>query len=143
MARIDRALLAHPDEPMLLRLRGETLVERELARPVAERNFSAAAALAARLSALDSSSVALRFCARVAGLAGDAAHSVALAERATARTPDCVACFDTLAVARLAAGNLDGAMQAEATAVRLLPDGMIDRAMLRRLEEMKAEAKRR
>jgi len=143
MGRIDRALVADPDDATLLRLRGEILVERELARPVAERNFSAAAALAARVAAIDSSSVALRFCARVAGLAGDGARSVALAERATARAPDCVACFDTLAVAKLAAGDLDGAVQAEATAVRLMPDGMIDRAMLRRLEEMKAEAKRR
>ena len=143
MSRIDRALVAHPDDAMLLRLRGEILVERELSQPIGQRNFAAAAELAARLAALDSSAVALRLCARIAALAGDGARSVALAERAAARAPDCTACFDTLAVARLAAGNLDGAVQAEATAIRLLPDGQVDSAMVRRLEEMKAEAKRR
>jgi predicted Zn-dependent protease len=80
--------------------------------------------------------------ARVALFVGDAARAIALAERSTTRAPDCVACFDTLAMARQQAGDVAGAIAAEQTALRLLPDGMDDREMSQRLAELKESGAR-
>ncbi|HEX6835490.1 MAG TPA: hypothetical protein VF334_02900, partial [Polyangia bacterium] len=141
LARVDRALQEHPDDRALLRVRGDVLLHVELARPPAARDFTALSALAARLATGDASASALRFAGRVAAFAGDAERGVTFAEKATARAPDCAACFDTLAIARAQAGDVDGALRAEETALRLLPDGAEDREMTERLAELKLKQK--
>ena len=137
VARLDRAITAHPDDRTLLRLKGELLLHEEMARPLATRDFTALAALTTRLIDGNASAVSLRFAARVAAFAGDAPRAIALAERATAREPDCAACFDTLSLAREQNGDMEGAVRAAETALRLLPDGASDRELSQRLVELK------
>ena len=100
---------AHPDDALLLRLRGDPIVARELSRP-AGRATSRRRPCWRRGSPSGTPlvAVALRLAARVACTVGRWRARVALAERATRRAPDCAACFDTLAIARLASGRVLG-----------------------------------
>ncbi len=137
MARLDRALGEHPADAQLLRIKGELLLGDEMARPAAARDFAPLASLTAPLAEPNASAVSLRFAARVAAVSGDAARAIALAERAAAREPDCAACFDTLSLARQESGDVEGAVRAAETALRLLPDGATDRELSNRLAELK------
>ena len=137
LARVDIALTDHPDDEQLLRLRGEALVEQQLRRPEAGRDFGAVIALAERLGRDQASVQSLRFAARVLARFGDHARGLALAERAAARAPDCAGCFDTLSVARELTHDLPGAIAALEQALRLLPDGVTEKRMTGRLAQLR------
>jgi tetratricopeptide (TPR) repeat protein len=129
LTRVDSALTEHPDDEQLLRLRGEALVEQQLTRPEADRDFGVAIALADRLGHDQASVPSLRFASHVLARFGDRARGLALAERAAARAPDCAGCFETLAAARERTHDLPGAIAALEQALRLLPDGVTEERM--------------
>jgi tetratricopeptide (TPR) repeat protein len=136
VARLDRALSKHGDDVFLLRLKSEVMLQAELARPPGDRDFTNLEAMTAKLADARASAVSLQFAARVAAFAGDSPRAIQLAERATKREPDCEPCFDTLSLARAQEGDVEGAVRAAETALRLLPDGVSDRKLADRLSEL-------
>ncbi|MCU1281056.1 MAG: hypothetical protein JWM53_4602 [bacterium] len=137
LARLELALTNHPGDDDLLRLRGEVLVEEQLALPKPERDFSAVVALTEQLVKENASAPSLRFAARVIASFADKARGVALAERATERAPDCAGCYETLSMTRELGGDLTGAVAAAETALRLLPEGYSDRGITQRLARLR------
>jgi tetratricopeptide (TPR) repeat protein len=143
LARVDAALARHPDDEELLLARGMALVAEPRAQRQRPRDLAPILALCDRLGGEHATAASLRFAALVLGSFGDRARAVALAERAVAKAPACASCFEMLALAKEANGDLAGAVTAAETAVRMLPDGYEDRAMMERLTRLKQPSKTR